>query len=264
MQALRTRGSPLVTRRPWIVTCSIALAVAACAGGRDDPRDTAGSTAAGAGATGAAPAGGQAAGELPPPEFGQSIESVPRAQIARYAASLQFVTDPLLIDEQPMLYRAGTAQASTRGPMARIQSERRASTITDQQLRRGRIIARIVSAGSYEPLGLRRGANYLWVDSAAGGWRAVMIPETATDPLKVLKVRISGMPHESRLPAARLFFVDPYGMLPWPTCGLNKCCMPCDPALGFCPDFGQLMDALGLGPIVAGRSELPAGGPPPR
>lgn len=215
-----------------------------------------------------ATAGATAASTEPQePAFDRSIDSVSHEQIASYAARLQFVDDPMLSDEQPMLYRAGTAEATRRGPTARIEPERNATRLSEADLQRGRIVARIVSSGAYEPLGLAQGANYMWVERRGDAWRAVMIPAASGSRRKVLSMSMGDVRHEGDAPAARWFFFANVGMMPWPRCGRTACCQPCEPPGIGCPDIGRFrLTADGV--LPAGPPDLgttaPGGAAPPR
>lgn len=195
--------------------------------------------------------------QVPPPPFSGPLESVPRNRILEYVARLQFVRDPHLADEQPLIYPAASPQTARVGPIARIEPELRSRRFTRSQLAAGRIIARIISDGAFEPLGIRRGIQYLWVDSAGGRWRAAMIPASGDEPV-ILDLALGPLAHLTDAPAATWVYDARAGTYANATCG-SMCCRPCEPRPpgGFCRNIGQSM-------LRAGQFGGAAGVPPSR
>jgi hypothetical protein len=198
-------------------------------------------------------------GEQPTPGFGAPVESVPRDSVLRYAASLRFIgkdEDHGAGDEQPMLYRAGDPRAAVVGPgttVARVEPEARTTRLTRAQLRQGRIIARILSTGVYEPLGLRRGVNYVWIDSTAAGWRAIIIPETTTEPLDTVRVTSESAPHITDAPGARWYYFSDVGTMAW--IRNRECWEISDPDVRLPPPRPVLPRLLSPGQLTTGSPQ---------
>jgi hypothetical protein len=187
-------------------------------------------------------------GGPPAPRFGASIESVPRTTFLAYVERLEFVSDPHLSDEQPLIDSAISGQLRRVGPRARIEPEVRSTKITDEQLRDGRVIARIISDGTFEPLGIRRGIQYVWIDSSTGRWRAAIIPATATEPIRMLSASVRERPHLKIVPSALWYYgrwvgpgpVPPIGPQGQGSCG-TRCCAFCALMPGLCDDVAEAM-----------------------
>lgn len=146
---------------------------------------------------------------------GQDIHDVPLGTILDYAQKLTY-SEPRGVEKK--LAPSATGQA----PTVTIWPEAGASSLDEETLGRGRIVARIQSSGAYDDLGLAGGLNYLWVESRpGGGYRGVIIPATAFSPLHdIAQVRVtektpSGVPLEKGA-----FWITRDGKdVPWIACG---------------------------------------------
>jgi hypothetical protein len=204
------------------------------------------------------PQPGLPTGAAPAPNFRGPIESVPRSEILEYVGRLQFVQDPHLSDEQPLVDSATPGQLARVGPRARIEPELHSVQITPRELREGRIIARIISDGTFEPLGIRRGIQYVWVDSSTGRWRTAMIPANGAEPMKMLGALVRDLPHLTMVPSAIWYYgrgPRPPRPLPQKTCG-SRCCLSC-PDLA-CQDVQDVVDAMLRAKDYGGRPGVPS------
>lgn len=105
----------------------------------------------------------------------------PDSVLRAYFARLRFVTNPSGADERPLAIVRGDSVRL--GPRASIQPEVGSHNVTAGQLRRGRVMARIVnrSAQPHARLGMEPNSiTYFWVQSAApAGYEGVMITTDA-------------------------------------------------------------------------------------
>jgi hypothetical protein len=184
-------------------------------------------------------------------EFG-SVDTAQRAAVVRYARAIAFVTDPLLVDEQTLIQPRG------RGPRARVEPVRHSHLLTRDRMARGALVARFVSDGEYAPLGLYRGVQYFFVDSTRGQWRAIIVPDDAARPVRVMRVVLNERPHEFDAASARWIESAGYSF-PNSDCG-KLCCVPCTPDRYPCPSV-RWPPQLDIDSLMLGGS---AGGIPPR
>jgi hypothetical protein len=156
---------------------------------------------------------------IPPLELAPSPEASREAFLA-YASSLQFLgadRDNQAGDEQPMVYAVGdprNAILSPATPVARVEPEARAKRLSREQAARGRIVGRILSTGRFEPLGVERGVNYVWLDNMTGrAWRGLIIPANPAAPITTLEITPEHGGHDQ---AGAVWHYDPaFGVLPW-------------------------------------------------
>jgi len=117
--------------------------------------------------------------------FTGTIDEATRAQILTYAHALHFDGSDGASDMQRL--RIVDSSGAHYGPRVRIEPEVGVVRLTRAQLRRGRIVARMVNYDTipYPKLGIpAHGAAYFWMDSTAKGhWRAVYIPDDTTHAL---------------------------------------------------------------------------------
>jgi hypothetical protein len=237
----------LLARRPCSPVAALLVTLALLAGGACAP------------APAPVPQPGLPTGAASAPNFRGPIESVARSEILQYVGRLQFVQDPHLSDEQPLVDSVTPGQLARVGPRARIEPELHSTQITPEQLREGRVIARIISDGPYEPLGIRRGIQYVWVDNSTGRWRAAMIPANGAEPMRMLGALVRDLPHLTMVPSAIWYYARgpgprPPRPVPQGTCG-NRCCMVC-PDLG-CQDVQDVVDAMLRAVDFGGRPGVP-------
>ncbi len=105
------------------------------------------------------------------------LDVASRSAVLAYARSLEFDTTAGAADSRP-LTRPNCAGCDP-GPVATIQAEVGSFAVSEHQLAKGRILARIINEGSstWDRLGLApKDTVYWWVDSLATGWRSVFIP----------------------------------------------------------------------------------------
>jgi hypothetical protein len=180
-----------------------------------------------------------------------------RDRFVTYARSVPFIgvrLDHLLGDEQPILYPAADPRNAVVGastPMMRIEPEARAKQLNRRHIQQGRVVARLLSTGRYEPLGVHAGVNYLWIDSTAGGWRGMLVPERAGAPITMLNVELQPVRHLAA--AARWRYSAHFGLLPW--IPIDDMCIQFWPPGG---PFRRLSGDLGLTPEMVGGVPDPA------
>src|SRR5438552_2056861 len=109
---------------------------------------------------------------VPAPTF-SSIESATRGEIVAYASSLVFDTSYHAIDTRRLAAADGTDPGSE--PLVTIAPEIGIVPLSDADLAKGRIIARLTASGSSARYGLAKGENYLWMDSQGGEMRAFLV-----------------------------------------------------------------------------------------
>lgn len=114
------------------------------------------------------------------PAFTAPVDSLSRALIVAYARGLTYDTAKAVSDAQYLVIaQAGRLVV---GPYAQVAPEVGAAANTREALGRGRIIGRITLDAAYSPQGLSAGTSYVWVDSVAGSFRMVFVPDS-TGPM---------------------------------------------------------------------------------
>ena len=114
-------------------------------------------------------------GPTPPPPFTGRADAVPVEEVLRYAATLTFDTLMGLSDQQ---YLRLPAESTAYEPLAAIMPEVGAFRLSLSEAEQGRIVAKIISTGSYEHLGIEKGSNYLWIGGAPDSVIGIMISES--------------------------------------------------------------------------------------
>lgn len=130
-----------------------------------------------------------------------------------------------------------------RGPLGTIWPEVNSHANSEEDLQRGRILAKIEMDSAYQKLGLPRGVSYIWVDGRSptgegertvqqerpeGGqegtrYRAVVVPEDPNAEPDTLFVRY--IPQERRLPLALARWRwSPDDENAWFSCAASGCC----------------------------------------
>lgn len=209
----------------------VAVVVAAFTGCASEGRQV-GETAVGADASRAAYLDTSQLQDAALPTFGL-VDTAQRSVLLEHARRARFVSDHHLTDEQSILVRG------ERGPTVRVEAVVHAHRLSDAQLRRGALIGRLVSAGNVEARGLRRGNNYVFVDSSRG-WRAIIVPEDPAQPVRVTGMAVLETRHIVHLPTARFFET---GGMTYDNikCG-RLCCIPCEPMT--CPAIFPHFDPM--------------------
>ena len=123
----------------------------------------------------------------PAPAFPLPIDSTSHAALLAYAHTLTFDTTAPGVDRRYIV--VGQGQHLTVGPFVELAPEIGAAAIGHADLVRGRILARITVEAS-RSFGPVTGVAYLWVDSSAGGLRAVVVPESPTARLMSTPVSV--------------------------------------------------------------------------
>lgn len=90
-----------------------------------------------------------------------------------------------------------------------------------QALRRGCLIGRLISNRADAGLGVTADTNYIWLDSTAQGFRALVIPRRASAPLKILSAAVL---NRHVRPSAEYIVRKPMCM----PCGSDWCYAPRD------------------------------------
>lgn len=131
----------------------------------------------------AAPPASQAAGPrpTPAPTFTLPIDSSSHAALLAYAHGLAFDTTVPAVDRRYLVVAQG--QRLSVGPFVELAPQIGAAAISHADLARGRILARVKVDGTRPFIGTAAGTAYLWVDSAAGSFREVIVPESPAAPL---------------------------------------------------------------------------------
>jgi hypothetical protein len=139
----------------------------------------------------APPPAGQAAGPrpTPAPTFTLPIDSSSHAALLAYAHGLAFDTTVPAVDRRYLVVAQG--QRLSVGPFVELAPEIGAAAISHADLARGRILARVKVDGTRPFIGTAVGTAYLWVDSAPGGFREVIVPEAAAAPLTSTPVMLA-------------------------------------------------------------------------
>jgi hypothetical protein len=245
MEVLPVRRSDAPYRLASAVAITILLSACDQAA-RESASPSGGATAS---APGSAAVDPYAARPTPSCDFGAPVESISRSRFLECVRRLEFVQDPHLADEQPLMYAADRGRPPRIGPRARIEPERGSNAPSDgRQMYEGRVIARIISDGAYEPLGIRRGIQYVWIDSTRDGWRSLMIPANDADSIVRLGVSVRRFAHLGPAPAASWGFDPGRGTFFNATCH-RWCCASCRPP-GACPGFpGTSLRAEAMGGV---------------
>ncbi len=115
------------------------------------------------------------------PTFAGSLDSVPRDSIVAYGRSLVYDTSHAGSDAQHLVARRNGQLVV--GPYARIAPEARSHRLSREDMARGRVVARIDADGPYPERGIPAGVSFVWVDSSETGWRSVVVPENASQPM---------------------------------------------------------------------------------
>ena len=152
-----------------------------------------------------------------------------RGDVIAYARTLDFDTASDAGDTRPLSTPACVACAV--GPLATIQPERGTVSLSQAELASGRIIARIVNrnAEGWSDLALTpRDTTYLWVDSLAGSWRMMFVPNRKDAEMVVRPMRIKYHPATGHDRAeARWRISSRTGAVqPWERCIKTGCCEP--------------------------------------
>jgi hypothetical protein len=116
---------------------------------------------------------------VPAPAF-RSFASASRADLLRYAKSLAFDTSYHAIDTRRLMLRKD-AKFET-GPMTTVAPEIGVTSMTFDEMRAGRIVARLTADGPFPAQGFATGENFVWVDNVRGHLRAVIIPADPNVP----------------------------------------------------------------------------------
>jgi hypothetical protein len=194
-----------ITLGSWRVALGLCAAGVISAGcGGDGRRDT---VAAGDTAVAPGPAPGPTPTQVPQSSAcPRSKTPMTATELKACVGTLRFDTDTLAVDEQPLTEIGAPtglpcpgdpARKCRYGPMARIEPVVNAHKYTEEELREGRIIARIsVPRGEkrgYRKYGLMPGrVTYWWVktDATGKGGESVFLTETAQGTVAPVKRKL--------------------------------------------------------------------------
>jgi len=112
----------------------------------------------------------------PAPHF-RSIDSASFVEVMAYVRGLRFDT-------------AASGLTRLGGTVVVWSPEIGAGGITDDGLARGRIIARAQARGTLASFGSRAVTGYIWVDSVATDWRAILLPDDSTIRRSLVPMRM--------------------------------------------------------------------------
>lgn len=168
---------------------------------------------------------------IPPVPPRVVTDSVWRAAVVAYARRLRYDTG------RPASARAtyGTGSATSTVTLSPMKT---AGLIPDSLLHLGWIIGRTEGSGPNIPLGIPAGVGYVWVDSVAGGWRAIHVPEHPADTLRQSRVIFGAMPFRAS-DRARALYASTSHVSNW-RCG-SRCCI----------EGGEFLSAEALQAIVS-------------
>lgn len=152
-----------------------------------------------------------------------------RSEVIAYARTLDFDTASDASDSR----RLSSLPCSncTFGPVATIQPERGTVSLTPAELATGRIIARILNrdAEAWSDFALTpNDTTYVWVDSLAGGWRMIYVPNQQEAQMLVRPMVISHHPEtlHDRAEARWRRHSRTGALIPWERCTRMGCCEP--------------------------------------
>ena len=122
--------------------------------------------------------------------------------------------------------RFGPSSAAICGDVGiRVESLNTVRTLTAAQLRRGRVVARAYSSAAFSSIGFAAGWNFIYIDSVAGGWRQMVVPENPAAPLRAVRLQfLDHAPHAFAAPVIRCLGASE-GVV-WYACGSRCCCYP--------------------------------------
>ncbi len=209
------RSASRSLRRRWWLLAGAFLACAACPAGQ-----------------GQAP--GRQAGRprpTPAPSFVRS-DSTSRAELLAYAHSLQFDTTRPAMAAEYLVVPSGHQLVA--GPVVKLAPEIGSGSIRHEDLRTGRILARLTLSEPCPQAGLPAGNSYLWVDSTGGVLRETLIPEADSAPMIRTPVRATAACLQGSrqwIPAAAWFeqaplIGDSTRMIRCYPCDCTMCCTP--------------------------------------
>lgn len=149
------------------------------------------------------------------------------------------------IVREGMANRYGVPSGVVCGPVAiRVESVRGVNAFPTSRLRRGTVVARVYSSAEVRSIGLAAGWSFIYMDSIARGWRAVVVPRNPSAPLSARRVTFVDHPtHDIQAPIIGC----PSGIGPasqdtvppwWYKCGSHCCCLGEDPG---CTETIKLM-----------------------
>jgi len=168
-------------------------------------------------------AAGCGGGGTPAARFADPTAADP-AEVRSYAASLEFDTSA-----------AVSGLTHVGGVEVRWSPERRAGKISDADLVRGRIIGMAQTSGGTSAFGTLEGRTYIWVDSTAAGWRAVLIPDGPLGTLTPVPLYQGTRRFTTREPTRFSVIADSF---PNGRCG-NRCCIMLAATMTMTPELLQ-------------------------
>jgi hypothetical protein len=169
----------------------------------------------------------------PAPEFGD-IDKANLDQVLAYARGLQFDDEPGHGDRQALAVatrdKGICPEECKYGPVASIAPEIGSVSITDADLKAGRIISRIINEGpgDYKKLNLTgKDTTYVWVFATDSGWRARFVStnrEKEAESRRNRSVQVDGEEHQGRYSRSISRWVwKTQDEGTWGTCG-GRCC----------------------------------------
>ena len=116
----------------------------------------------------------------PAPQFAV-FNAASRASVLSYARTLSFASFHGMSDTRRL---SPSCRSCPPGPIATVEPESGLHLITDGDLGRGRIIARIINLDTVAMPGIAaHDTAYVWVDSMQGYWRAMQVPSRIDEPV---------------------------------------------------------------------------------
>jgi hypothetical protein len=160
-----------------------------------------------------------------------SFDAASRAELVAYGRSLTFDTSYHASDTRRLMSRMNGRIVE--GPIGKVMPEIGSTSVGLEDMAHGRILWRIEVDDAYPEQGFAKGVNYIWVDSSATGWRAVVVPENATIGTTTSAFRYNhlGMVQSGTAPRAQWRWNDKLGLeTVWEFCAAAGCCevMGCD------------------------------------
>lgn len=127
----------------------------------------------------------------PAPGFRTLVDATPPTELLAYAHGLQFDSTSVAAEAQYVALRRG--RGLVLGPFVAVAPEIGAAALTNQEVVQGRIVSRLKVSGTAPGFRLPAGVSYVWVDSTAQGFRALIVPETVG--ARILRVSVQPQPY---------------------------------------------------------------------
>lgn len=163
-----------------------------------------------------------------PPQLGRPFNAASRQEILDVARATPFDVRYGAGDQQRLIV-GECADDCRYGPLADVQPAMGIHTQSEQELASGRFVGRMINHGPEAYSSLNLGATdttYVWVDKAAGAWRAVLVPSSSGGTL--VEKRLALETHVTQEPWAQpgaRWLLNGKREGPWFACVTWGCCV---------------------------------------